>query len=68
MRIQVFTPADYIGPVMELITRRRGVYQTTEYQDSQRVQFKVPIQAAMGGRIVARETVGALREVGRGLG
>ena len=37
MRIQVFTPAEYIGPVMELITRRRGVYQTTEYLDSQRV-------------------------------
>ena len=37
MRIQIFTPAEYIGPVMELITRRRGVYQTTEYLDSQRV-------------------------------
>jgi len=37
MRIQVFTPAEYIGPVMELITRRRGIYQTTEYLDSQRV-------------------------------
>ena len=145
MRIQVFTPVDYIGPVMELITKRRGVYQTTEYLDSQRVvltyemplaemivdlhdrlksatrgyasldysfagyrpgnlvrmdilvnkepvdalalivhreqahakgaalvrkmkeviprqQFKVPIQATLGGRIIARETVGALRK------
>ena len=34
MRIQVFTPAEYIGPVMELATRRRGVYRTTEYLDS----------------------------------
>jgi GTP-binding protein LepA len=34
MRIQVFTPAEYIGPVMELVTRRRGVYRTTEYLDS----------------------------------
>jgi GTP-binding protein LepA len=39
MRIQIFTPADYIGPVMELITRRRGVYETTEYLDSQRVML-----------------------------
>ncbi len=45
MRIQVFTPAEYIGPVMELITRRRGVYQTTEYPDSQRVvlTYEMPL-------------------------
>jgi GTP-binding protein LepA len=145
MRIQVFTPADYIGPVMELVTERRGIYQTTEYLDIHRVVlsyemplsemivdlhdklksatrgyasldyafadyrpgdlvrmdvlvnkepvdalalivhrdqahekgsalvrrmkqviprqlFKVPIQAALGGRIIARETVSALRK------
>jgi len=45
MRIQVFTPAEYIGPVMELITRRRGAYQTTEYLDSQRVvlTYEMPL-------------------------
>ncbi len=145
MRIQVFTPSDYLGPVMEVVKRRRGVYQTTEYLDSQRIvltyemplaemivdlhdrlksatrgyasldytfdgyrpgdlvrmdilvnkepvdalalivhrdhaqdkgsalvrkmkeviprqQFKVPIQATLGGRIIARETVSALRK------
>ncbi|HDQ73478.1 MAG TPA: elongation factor 4 [Chloroflexi bacterium] len=40
MEIQVFTPSDYIGPVMELVTRRRGEYQITEYLDSQRVLLK----------------------------
>jgi GTP-binding protein LepA len=45
MRIQVFTPADYIGPVMESVKRRRGVYQTTEYLDSQRVvlSYEMPL-------------------------
>jgi GTP-binding protein LepA len=45
MRIQVFTPADYIGPVMDLITRRRGVYRATEYLDSQRVvlTYEIPL-------------------------
>jgi GTP-binding protein LepA len=45
MRIQVFTPATYIGPVMELVTRRRGVYETTEYLDSQRVvlTYEMPL-------------------------
>jgi len=45
MRIQVFTPADYIGPVMEVVKRRRGVYQTTEYLDNQRVvlTYEMPL-------------------------
>jgi len=45
MRIQVFTPAEYIGPVMELVTRRRGIYHTTDYLDSQRVvlAYEMPL-------------------------
>jgi GTP-binding protein LepA len=43
--IQVFTPSDYIGPVMELIMQRRGEYVTTEYPDSERVilTFEMPL-------------------------
>lgn len=37
MHVQIFTPAEYIGPIMELIRKRRGVYKTTEYLDQQRV-------------------------------
>ncbi|NLE44567.1 MAG: elongation factor 4 [Chloroflexi bacterium] len=45
MHIQVFTPAEYIGPIMELVTRRRGEYETTEYLDSQRVvlHYRMPL-------------------------
>jgi GTP-binding protein LepA len=45
VRIQVFTPSEYIGPVMELIMQRRGEYVTTEYPDSERVilTFEMPL-------------------------
>jgi GTP-binding protein LepA len=45
VRIQIFTPSDYIGPVMELIMHRRGEYVTTEYPDSERVilTFEMPL-------------------------
>lgn len=45
IRIQIFTPTAYIGPVMELIMSRRGEYVTTEYPDSERVilTFEMPL-------------------------
>jgi GTP-binding protein LepA len=45
MRIQVFTPVEYISPVMELAKRRRGVYTTTEYLDARRVvlSYEMPL-------------------------
>ena len=45
MDIQVFTPTVYYGPVMELVTHRRGIYVGEEYQGNERVQlnFEIPL-------------------------
>ncbi len=45
MQINIFTPADYIGPVMELVTRRRGEFEKMEYLDEKRVLliYKIPL-------------------------
>ncbi len=37
MTISVITPTRYIGPIMELVTNRRGVYSKMEYLDENRV-------------------------------
>jgi len=37
MEISVFAPAEYIGPIMELVTRRRGEFARMEYLDERRV-------------------------------
>ena len=43
--VQVITPTDYIGPLMELATTRRGEFQTMEYLDPKRVNlhFEMPL-------------------------
>jgi GTP-binding protein LepA len=46
VRIQIFTPSDYIGPVMELVMRRRGAYVETEYPDSQRLVLTIEMPLA----------------------
>jgi GTP-binding protein LepA len=45
MEIQIFTPADYIGPVMELVTKRRGEMVKMEYLDERRVllTYNIPL-------------------------
>jgi len=45
MEISIFTPAEYIGPIMELVTSRRGEYRNTEYLDERRVllTYHVPL-------------------------
>ena len=45
MKIQIFTPTEYYGVVMELVTQRRGVYIDQEYPTPSRVQlnFEIPL-------------------------
>jgi GTP-binding protein LepA len=45
MHISLFTPTDYIGPLMELATGRRGVFEKMEYLDTRRVMlsFEIPL-------------------------
>jgi GTP-binding protein LepA len=45
MELSIFSPADYIGQVMELATNRRGVFQNMEYLDAARVliTFHIPL-------------------------
>ena len=39
MNIEVITPTDYYGPIMELVTKRRGEFKGQEYPAPHRVQL-----------------------------
>jgi GTP-binding protein LepA len=45
MDISIIVPSRYIGPVMELVTSRRGMYKEMTYLDEDRVQltFEMPL-------------------------
>jgi len=45
MEIQIYVPQDYIGPIMDLVINKRGIYKTTEYLDATRViiHFEIPL-------------------------
>ena len=45
MTIEIITPTDYYGPIMELVTGRRGYYKSQEYPAPHRVQltFEIPL-------------------------
>lgn len=45
MELEIFTPTDYYGVVMELVKRRRGIYINQEYPAINRVQlnFEIPL-------------------------
>src|SRR5258707_5005585 len=46
MKISVFTPDTYIGPIMELVTKKRGQYVSMEYLDTTRVLITYTIPLA----------------------
>ncbi len=45
MELEIFTPTDYYGVVMDLVKRRRGIYIDQEYPAINRVQlnFEIPL-------------------------
>jgi GTP-binding protein LepA len=45
MEIQIYTPQDYIGVIMDLTLKKRGTYVTSEYLDATRVilHFLMPL-------------------------
>ena len=46
MKISIFSPDTYIGPIMELVTKKRGQYVTMEYLDKTRVMLTYTIPLA----------------------
>ncbi len=45
VKLNIIVPASYIGAVMEICQKRRGVYQTMEYLDEKRVNihYQIPL-------------------------
>jgi GTP-binding protein LepA len=45
MKLQIFTPVAYYGTVMDLVTKKRGIFIEQEYLTSDRVQlsFEIPL-------------------------
>jgi len=43
MRLQIFTPTEFYGAVMDLVTKRHGIYKDQEYPAPNRVQLNFEI-------------------------
>ena len=45
MKIEIITPTDFYGTIMDLVTKRRGVFKQQEYPAPHRVQldFEIPL-------------------------
>ena len=51
MNIEIITPIDYYGPIMELVTKKRGIFKQQEYPAPHRVQldFEIPLSEIIIG-------------------
>lgn len=47
MNVALLTPSDYIGPIMEIVTQRRGLSRDIKYLGSERVEmlFEMPLSS-----------------------
>jgi GTP-binding protein LepA len=45
MRVEIFSPTNYYGTIMDLVTKRRGIFRGQEYPAPSRVQlnFEIPL-------------------------
>ena len=45
VRLEIFTPTEYIGPIMDLVMKRRGVFKRQDYVDPHRVilVYEIPL-------------------------
>jgi len=51
MNIEIITPTEYYGPIMELVTKKRGIFKQQEYPAPHRVQldFEIPLSEIIIG-------------------
>jgi GTP-binding protein LepA len=51
MNIEIITPTDYYGPIMDLVTKKRGIFKKQEYPAPHRVQldFEIPLSEIIIG-------------------
>jgi GTP-binding protein LepA len=45
MQLEIFSPTDFYGTIMEMVTKRRGIFKVQEYPAPNRVQlnFEIPL-------------------------
>ncbi|NPA91512.1 MAG: elongation factor 4 [Chloroflexi bacterium] len=45
VRLEIFTPTEYIGPIMDLVMKRRGIFKRQDYVDQRRVilVYEIPL-------------------------